>query len=278
MGNHKRVVFVLSLPESGPLSFQVTGVAVAIAGGNKDTIIMSVPYNLSSAQTNGEVAGDQTAETQQQHGEHHEPSYMDLRSQVSSGELGRLPDESERGQRPPSQPNIEKPETLKDDDDDDDSSNLSVSISAESRIGRPEGHGPGHGPKATRSVSIVRDGIESRHEVELGEPLEKIPTPRHLADGNLVTWDVDDPGNPKTWSSARKWAAVATVSTFTFISPVSSSMTARMYHFVFLLLIASSLQLVFLGIRSVAPVYRHYIPEELLLGQCENKVVLEIIY
>lgn len=82
---------------------------------------------------------------------------------------------------------------------------------------------------------MVRDGIESRHEVELGEPLEKNPTPRHLADENLVTWDVDDPGNPKTWPFGRKWAAVTIVSIFTFISPVSSSMTARTCHPVLLL-------------------------------------------
>ncbi|ROW05468.1 hypothetical protein VSDG_00228 [Cytospora chrysosperma] len=60
----------------------------------------------------------------------------------------------------------------------------------------------------------------------LGGALEKQPTPRHLADPNLVTFDVDDPGNPKTWKFGRKWAAVFVVSTFTLISPISSTMTA----------------------------------------------------
>ncbi|KAI9709156.1 MAG: hypothetical protein M1828_002547 [Chrysothrix sp. TS-e1954] len=47
------------------------------------------------------------------------------------------------------------------------------------------------------------------------------------ADPNLVTWDgPDDPDNPKNWSSKRKWAAVFVVASFTFISPVSSSMVA----------------------------------------------------
>lgn len=74
---------------------------------------------------------------------------------------------------------------------------------------------------------MIRDGIESRHDYELGEPLEKEPTPHYLAqDENLVTWDVDDAENPKTWSFGRKWAAITIVSMFTFISPVSSSMIA----------------------------------------------------
>ncbi|KAI7278046.1 MFS multidrug transporter-like protein [Hortaea werneckii] len=46
-------------------------------------------------------------------------------------------------------------------------------------------------------------------------------------DPNLVTWDgPDDPENPKNWSTKRKWAATLVVSSFTFISPVVSSMVA----------------------------------------------------
>ncbi|RDH30347.1 FAD binding domain-domain-containing protein [Aspergillus welwitschiae] len=42
-----------------------------------------------------------------------------------------------------------------------------------------------------------------------------------------VTWNgPDDPENPKNWPMKKKWAAVVTVSCFTFISPVSSSMVA----------------------------------------------------
>ncbi|PKX96030.1 putative phenol monooxygenase [Aspergillus novofumigatus IBT 16806] len=42
-----------------------------------------------------------------------------------------------------------------------------------------------------------------------------------------VTWDgPDDPENPKNWPNKKKWAAIITVSLFTFISPVSSSMVA----------------------------------------------------
>jgi MFS family permease len=42
-----------------------------------------------------------------------------------------------------------------------------------------------------------------------------------------VTWvGLDDPENPKNWTYKKKWAATLIVSSFTFISPVSSSMVA----------------------------------------------------
>lgn len=42
-----------------------------------------------------------------------------------------------------------------------------------------------------------------------------------------VTWDgPDDPKNPLNWTRGRKWAATLIVSSFTFISPVSSTMVA----------------------------------------------------
>ena len=48
-----------------------------------------------------------------------------------------------------------------------------------------------------------------------------------MTDINQVSWDgPDDPENPKNWSFKRKWAATIVVSSFTFISPVSSSMVA----------------------------------------------------
>ncbi|KIM73432.1 hypothetical protein PILCRDRAFT_829167 [Piloderma croceum F 1598] len=43
----------------------------------------------------------------------------------------------------------------------------------------------------------------------------------------LVDWEgPDDPENPKNWPMRRKWMAAFIVSSFTFISPVSSSMVA----------------------------------------------------
>ena len=48
-----------------------------------------------------------------------------------------------------------------------------------------------------------------------------------MPDTNQVSWDgPEDPENPKNWSFKRKWAATIVVSSFTFISPVSSSMVA----------------------------------------------------
>lgn len=107
---------------------------------------------------------------------------------------------------------------------DHDSSSSSGSMSEdEVRLGRSSHSGR---PEVVRAISHVRDGIESRHDVEAALPLEKHPTPRHLADPNLVTWNTEDPENPKTWETRQKWAAVFVVSTFTLISPVSSTMTA----------------------------------------------------
>lgn len=112
---------------------------------------------------------------------------------------------------------------------DDDSSGTSPSVTEDEDEGHMDpsaGPGPGHSIRTMRSISEVRDGIENRRDVESGQPLEKQPTPRRLADPDLVTFDDDDPGNPKTWKFSRKWAAVFVVSTFTLISPISSTMTA----------------------------------------------------
>lgn len=46
-------------------------------------------------------------------------------------------------------------------------------------------------------------------------------------DPNMVSWaGSDDPENPRNWSKWRKWIALIVVSSFTFISPVASSMVA----------------------------------------------------
>ncbi|KAL2871461.1 MFS transporter [Aspergillus lucknowensis] len=56
---------------------------------------------------------------------------------------------------------------------------------------------------------------------------EKSGTATSDPDPKLVTWNgPDDPDNPKNWPMSKKWAIVVTVSCFTFISPVSSSMVA----------------------------------------------------
>ncbi|PPQ92011.1 hypothetical protein CVT25_004868 [Psilocybe cyanescens] len=46
-----------------------------------------------------------------------------------------------------------------------------------------------------------------------------------------VDWDgPNDPSNPKNWTFRQKWAATLVVSSFTFISPVSSSMIAPTFE------------------------------------------------
>lgn len=77
-------------------------------------------------------------------------------------------------------------------------------------------------------VPEVRDGILDERDVEdQAPPLERKATSKSVKDPNLVTWEgPDDPENPKNWSKKRKWLATIVVSSFTFISPVSSSMVA----------------------------------------------------
>lgn len=43
----------------------------------------------------------------------------------------------------------------------------------------------------------------------------------------LVTWDgLDDPQNPKNWSSKKRWSTTVLISLFMTVSPISSSMVA----------------------------------------------------
>jgi Major Facilitator Superfamily len=72
---------------------------------------------------------------------------------------------------------------------------------------------------------IIAD-IDTERDVEDQSEVEKTAS-ENINDPNLVTWDSPtDPENPRNWSFKRKWAAVFVVSSFTFISPVSSSMVA----------------------------------------------------
>ncbi|KAB8297820.1 hypothetical protein EYC80_001618 [Monilinia laxa] len=76
----------------------------------------------------------------------------------------------------------------------------------------------------------VIDGVEVQRDVEASPKLGREKTQkssRSVRNPNLVTWEgPDDPENPKNWKIGRKWAATLVVSSFTFISPVSSSMVA----------------------------------------------------
>ena len=77
-------------------------------------------------------------------------------------------------------------------------------------------------------VRSVEMGIATTRDLEQGlEKKKSSKSIKHPQDPSLVTWDgPDDPENPKNWTTKRKWAATVVVSSFTFISPVSSSMVA----------------------------------------------------
>lgn len=93
---------------------------------------------------------------------------------------------------------------------------------ADEKIKRPS--------RAARRASHVSDemfmGIPDERDIDLesSPPLEKKVTTK---DPNLVTFDgPEDPANPKNWTFKKRWAATFVVSSFTLISPVSSSMVA----------------------------------------------------
>ncbi|KIW88869.1 uncharacterized protein Z519_10353 [Cladophialophora bantiana CBS 173.52] len=83
---------------------------------------------------------------------------------------------------------------------------------------------------AGESQEEVRFGVVNSRDVEAGVHLPELKSEkstRSLKDPHLVTWEgSDDPENPKNWTYRKKWAATLIVSSFTFISPVSSSMVA----------------------------------------------------
>jgi multidrug resistance protein len=68
---------------------------------------------------------------------------------------------------------------------------------------------------------------EIQHDVEKGPQTACPDTTEKPKDPFLVKWTgPDDPENPKNWRLRKKWAAAFVVSSFTLISPVSSSMVA----------------------------------------------------
>ncbi|EMC91832.1 hypothetical protein BAUCODRAFT_152196 [Baudoinia panamericana UAMH 10762] len=68
---------------------------------------------------------------------------------------------------------------------------------------------------------------DANRDLEKGQALKRQQTGTSTKSVNQVTWDgPDDEENPKNWKNNRKWAAVLVVSSFTFISPVSSTMVA----------------------------------------------------
>ncbi|RDW69360.1 MFS multidrug transporter-like protein [Coleophoma cylindrospora] len=111
-----------------------------------------------------------------------------------------------------------------DDDDDEESSDGTEIVEKDIEAARLDDEDAG---PVSRVVSEVRMGIPDRYDVEANPKLERKRTSRSIRDPNLVTWEgPSDPANPKNWPIKKKWFATVVVSSFTFISPVSSSMVA----------------------------------------------------
>ncbi|KFY96079.1 hypothetical protein V498_02919 [Pseudogymnoascus sp. VKM F-4517 (FW-2822)] len=67
--------------------------------------------------------------------------------------------------------------------------------------------------------NVDDDGRTSSQELEQIESIEEDP--------NLVTWiGDDDPENPLNWPRRKRWTATLIVASFTFISPLASTMVA----------------------------------------------------
>ncbi|KAL8714160.1 MAG: hypothetical protein Q9220_001889 [cf. Caloplaca sp. 1 TL-2023] len=137
------------------------------------------------------------------------------RPQISRAFTGQhLDDQSTYHNRESVVPGTEKETEIADDDDDESDFSEHVREEEEKELGE-------HIPEETVEI---RDGVVNTRDLEA--PLEKKPS-KSAKDPNLVTWEgPDDPENPKNWSTKRRWAATIVVSSFTFISPVSSSMVA----------------------------------------------------
>lgn len=120
------------------------------------------------------------------------------------------------------------PSTIAEGEDESDGDESSTTASSSASSTRQSG-APSRSTALARSVSENHDGIETRRDPEIGEPIEEkttttAPDPN---DPNLVTWTgPDDPENPKAWAYSKKWRAVVIVSMFTFMSPLSSSLVA----------------------------------------------------
>ncbi|ETW85069.1 major facilitator superfamily [Heterobasidion irregulare TC 32-1] len=84
----------------------------------------------------------------------------------------------------------------------------------------------------TPAATLTGDKPVEKEDVE-GEAKDRprpLSSTAHADDGraiHLVDWDgPNDPENPKNWKYSKKWHLILTVSCFTFISPISSSIIA----------------------------------------------------
>jgi hypothetical protein len=76
-----------------------------------------------------------------------------------------------------------------------------------------------------REIQPRRDGNEKidpymgKGDLEQGQASQEAPESSRIAPDNqfLVSFTLDDPGNPLTWSRKRKWAVTAAVSGTGFV-------------------------------------------------------------
>ncbi|GAK67647.1 MFS multidrug transporter [Moesziomyces antarcticus] len=91
---------------------------------------------------------------------------------------------------------------------------------------------PAETSRHSLSVSLHSDhsdadarGLEAQERA--GEKAAPTPAEAEDADPNLVTWDSpDSQENPRNWSKRHRWAVTTLVSSYTFLSPLASSMIA----------------------------------------------------
>ncbi|KPM46426.1 putative transporter [Neonectria ditissima] len=82
------------------------------------------------------------------------------------------------------------------------------------------------GRSSTGTATMNQDEPADVEDLEAGG-LPTRDTERALDDPNLVSWEnPQDPVNPMNWTTKQKMVVTVTMSAFTFISPVSSSMVA----------------------------------------------------
>ncbi|KAH9816985.1 Sugar transporter [Teratosphaeria destructans] len=90
-----------------------------------------------------------------------------------------------------------------------------------------EEEGQGQDGQTFGQIQIIRNGTVKLNRDGTIKRGVSTRSKKGENDINLVSWDgPDDPDNPKNWPKKKKWLATLTVSLFTFISPVSSSMIA----------------------------------------------------
>lgn len=119
-------------------------------------------------------------------------------------------------------------------DDDEESEDFSEEVrekEEQEELEQSTSSGTAHDDDASSQEEVeIREGVANVRDVEKGldhKKSSKSLRSNKSKDPNLVSWDgPDDPQNPKNWTMKRKALGLLTVASFTFISPVSSSMVA----------------------------------------------------